>query len=104
MVLSLNKIYFFENPYNILTSLDLSSYLNSSYYCLLPDKKESDNLHFIIFHIHSDVHNFTLDYFQYKINDNIINSFSQKVNVSVQINKSPDNLGGASCLFLNIQL
>ena len=104
MVLALNKMYFFENSYNILTSIDLSSYLDSSYYCLLPYKKESDYLHFIISHIHSDTKNFSLDYFQYNINDNnIINSISKKVNVSLQYygnNAIPSILHGASCLFL----
>ena len=105
IILALDIIYFFNRDGTNLFSKNISDYIYSDYYDLIPYKKVDNNLHYIISYRNKliNLKNFTINYFKYNIDSQLIDNIKVKtVNVSVQYshNNNPNDFAGPSCLFL----
>ena len=104
IIFILNEIYIFDKLYNKLFSENITQYINSDYYYLIPHKNDNNCLYFIISCRNKEVKNFTLNYFSYDIGSSSFSNIMIKaLNVSTQLYHStrPQNFAGPSCLFLN---
>ena len=103
LILVKDKMYYFNSEGDLLDSKELSSYISSDYYYLIPYKKQENYLHYIISYKNAEF-NFTLSHFKYDIINNANEVIMQKkYNVSVQYNqnKNPSMLAGPSCMFMS---
>ena len=105
LILVKDKMYYFNSEGDLLDSKELSSYISSEYYYLIPYKKQDNYLHYIISYKNAEF-NFTLSHFKYDITNNENEVIMQKkYNVSVQYNqnKNPSMFAGPSCMFMSPQ-
>lgn len=105
LILVKDKMYYLSSDGGLFDTKDLSSFISSEYYYLIPYKKEDNYLHYIISYKNAE-YNFTLSHFKYDITNKINEDIKQnKYNVSVQYNqnKNPGKFAGPSCLFMTPQ-
>jgi hypothetical protein len=104
IIFILNEIYIFDKLYNKLFSENITQYINSDYYYLVPHKNDNNCLYFIISCRNKETKNFTLNYFSYNFDSSSFsNVMTKTLNVSTQFYHStnPQGFTGPSCLFLN---
>ena len=102
LILVMNTMYFFEQDGTIITSSDLSSLINGSYYCLTPYKKDGNDLHYIISYIDIESKKLNLHHFVFNIKI-LINERKNIKNVGIflrESNESPIDIIGTTCVFL----
>ena len=104
MVLERGQIYFFNSEGDLISNkIDLSQYLNSDCYSLVPYKKESNYLHYLISFKNRD--KFDIYHFRFNINSPNDNTLKMEKNVDVlveSIQYNPSSILGPSCHFLSI--
>ena len=103
MILVIDTIYFFDSEGMHIDSKNLSEYINSEYYYLIPYKKENNNLHYIISFKNAEK-NYTLTHFTFNIDSHLNeNVMIKRLKVTVQINNNNNigNAAGLSCLFMS---
>ena len=85
MVLVINKIYFFSGEGDLIDDKkDLSGYLNSDVYSLVPYKKESNYLHYLISFKNGN-HKFDIYQFKFDINSPYSNTKEMEKNVDSKV-------------------
>ena len=100
LILVKNIIYIFQPDGKFIFSLDLSDYLDGSYYCITPYKKIDNNLHYIISYSNL-VNNIILDYFIFDLSSHSNSHQKLIFDVLVQSeNRVPTQIVGTTCLFL----
>ena len=102
MILVDDTIYFFESDGTNIKIFDLSNSINGNYYCLIPFKKENNNLYYII--LYSIKGGLVLNIFKfdiYKYSNELITSNNYTVYLqSLNSNKIPDKIIGPNCIFM----
>ena len=105
MVLIINQIYFFSEDGELIgDKKDLSQYLNSDVYSLVPYKRESNYLHYLISFKNSN-NKFDIYQFKFDINSPDSNIKEMEKNVDAKVNSTgndPYLIYGPSCYFLSI--
>ena len=105
MVLVIDQIYFFSGEGDLIDDKkDLSGYLNSDAYSLVPYKKESNYLHYLISFKNGN-HKFDIYQFKFDINSPYSNTKEMEKNVDSKVYSNgadPYLILGPSCYFLSI--
>ena len=103
LILVMNILYFFKQDGSFLSSVDLSNLINGDYYySITPYKNEDNTLHYLISFIDKKNKKIFLHHFIFNIKTlsnerKNLKEFDIRVR---QTNKSPDDIEGATCLFI----
>ena len=102
LILVMDIIYFFKADGTFIISSDISDLIDNEYYCLVPYKKESNYLNYIISYTNRTEKTLILHHFKFDINTKINQQENKKVfNAFVQeTNDKADDIAGGTCIIL----
>ena len=102
LILVMDIIYFFKADGTFIISSDISNLINNEYYCLVPYKKESNYLNYIISYTNQTEKTLILHHFKFDINSKINQQENKKIfNAFAQETKEKANkIVGGTCIIL----
>ena len=102
LILVMDILYFFKADGTFIISSDISNLINNNYYCLVPYKKESNYLNYIISYTNQTDKTLILHHFKFDINTKINQQENKKIFYTVvqQINVNANDIVGGTCIIL----